>query len=216
MGRALRVLTLALAIVGGLSGAAPVARAQVLGLPDSPVLVVDLNRLFNETRFGERVASELEAESAALARENRRIEAELTEEEKVLTERRSGMTPEAFRKAADAFDAKVQRTRSEQEAKARALAEEQENAQRRFLGAARPVLERLMQESGASVLLDTRSVLLSSDAVDVTDAAVDRIDDVIGDGRAVPTDTGQQAPADPVVTPPPEAPPLVLPPDGGE
>ncbi|KAA0921203.1 OmpH family outer membrane protein [Aquicoccus porphyridii] len=213
MGRALRGLILA-TVAAVICVTPPLARAQDLGLPDSPVLTVDLNRLFNETLFGERVASELEAESAVLAAENRRIEAELTAEEKELTERRDAMTPAAFREAADAFDAKVQRIRAEQEAKARALADENENAQRRFLGAARPVLERLMLESGASVLLDTRAVLLSSDAVNVTDAAVDRIDDAIGDGSGVSPDAEEVAPEVPIA--PQEAPPLVLPPEESE
>lgn len=207
MGHAVRRLILAtVAVMLCLS---PSARAQDLGLPDSPILVVDLNRLFNETLFGERVASELEAESADLAAENRRIEAELTAEEKDLTERRAGMAPGDFRDAADAFDMKVQRIRAEQEAKARALADENENAQRRFLGAARPVLERLMRESGASVLLDTRAVLLSSDVVDVTDQAVTRVDDAIGDGSEVSIDPDAETPEVPVA--PQDAPPLVMP-----
>ena len=122
-------------------GVVPVlAQAQQLGLPDSAILVVDTNRLFAETLFGRRVAAELEAESAVLSAENRQIEADLTAEEKALTEQRAEMTPEAFRAEADAFDAKVQRIRNEQEAKARRLAEESDNAQRRFLGVARPVL----------------------------------------------------------------------------
>ncbi len=177
-------------------GVVPVlAQAQQLGLPDSAILVVDTNRLFAETLFGRRVAAELEAESAVLSAENRQIEADLTAEEKALTEQRAEMTPEAFRAEADAFDAKVQRIRNEQEAKARRLAEESDNAQRRFLGVARPVLEALMRESGASVLLDSRTVLLSTDVVNVTDLAVARIDDAIGDGQAL--EAPQTTPADP-------------------
>lgn len=176
--------------------AAPVS-AQGLGVADSVVLVIDPNRLFSETAFGRRVAAEIETQGVALAAENRRIEAELTSEEKALTERRAGMTPEAFRAAADAFDIKVQRTRAEQETKARNLAEESDNAQRRFLGVARPVLENLMLESGASVLLDVRAVLLSSGAANVTDEAVRRIDLAIGDGGDLITwpQENQNAPA---------------------
>jgi Skp family chaperone for outer membrane proteins len=177
--------------------AAPVS-GQGLGLPDSAVLVVDPNRLFSETAFGQRVAAEVETEGTALAGENRRIEAELTSEEKALTEQRSRMTPEAFRAAADAFDGKVQRIRAEQETKARKLAEESDNAQRRFLGVARPVLETLMVESGAAVLLDTRAVLLSAGTVDVTDEAVRRIDQAIGDG----SDLGVRPPVAPTAPEP--------------
>jgi len=168
--------------------------AQDLGLPRSTVMVVDPNRLFAETAFGQRVARELEAESAVLAAENRRIEGELTVEEKALTEKRKSMTPEEFRQAADAFDTKVQRIRGEQEAKARDLASNNDNAQRRFLSVAQPVLQTLMTESGAEVLLDRRSVLLLADSVDITDEAVQRIDSAIGDGSAI-------APVEPDVAP---------------
>lgn len=181
------------------------ARAQQLGLPDSGVLVIDTNQLFAETAFGKRVEREIEEESAALAAENRRIEAELAAEERSLTDERSDMTPEAFRERANAFDAKVKRIRNEQEDKAIALTEESDNAQRRFLTVARPVLETLMRESGAFVMLDRRAVLLAADAVDVTDEAVRRIDLAIGDGSSIsvpPT----PAPEQPESPAPPAAP----------
>jgi Skp family chaperone for outer membrane proteins len=160
----------------------PQGDAQELGVPDSAILVIDPSRLFAQSRFGQRIASEIEAQSIALSEENRRIEAELTAEEKALTDERPDMEPEAFRDKADAFDAKVRNVRREQDAKVAALTKEGETAEWRFLGVARPVLEELMVESGASVLFDTRAVLLSAGAVDVTDEAVRRIDQVIGDG----------------------------------
>lgn len=172
------------------------ARAQEFGLPDSSIIVIDANRLFSESAFGNRVKSDLEAESAALAAENRRIEAELAAEEKALTEERADMDADVFREKADAFDAKVQRIRSEQEAKAVALAGESDTAQRRFLAAARPVLEELMSDSGALVLLDSRSVILNAGAVDMTSEAVRRIDLAIGDGAGlVPREPGPQSPS---------------------
>ena len=173
------------------------AQSQVpdFGLPESPVLVVDPNRLFAETAFGRRFSVELEQRRDALAAENRRIESELEAEEKALTEKRADTTAQEFRALADAFDAKVQRTRAEQENKASQLASEGENAQRRFLGAAAPVLEALMLESGAAVLLDKRSAILSADAVDVTEEAVRRIDAAIGDGSGTtPPQQPQQEP----------------------
>ncbi|PIE12370.1 MAG: outer membrane chaperone Skp [Rhodobacterales bacterium] len=157
--------------------------AQEFSVSERTVLVIDPARLFAETEFGRRVATEVEAEGAVLAAENRRIEAELTTEEKALTERRKTMAPDEFRAAADGFDRKVQQIRSEQEAKARALADAGENAQRRFLSVAQPVLETLMRESGAEVMLDRRFVLLRDPHVDVTEEAVRRIDEAIGDGR---------------------------------
>lgn len=169
--------------------APPAARAQNFGgglfdqpVASSPVLVVDIERLFAESAFGRRVAAEIDAEGAEIAAENRRIEAELTEEERKITEQRPGLEPEAFRALADAFDEKVQTIRREQDAKVRAFGQRGEVEQRAFLTAAQPVLQALMEEAGASVLLDRRVVFLAAAAVDVTDDAVIRIDGSIGNG----------------------------------
>lgn len=166
-------------------GAAP-GSAQDVPLIRSPVLSLDQDRLFVRSDFGRRFEAELQADSALLEAENRRIEAALEAEEKDLTERRPAMNPEAFRALADAFDTKVQRIRTEQVAKARALAERTEAAQREFLDTARPVLEQLMVDAGAVVIIDPRSVVMSRAAIDVTDEATRRINAIIGDGTVTP------------------------------
>lgn len=173
------VLALAMALLAAGVGPGP---AQQIGLPDSAILTIETDRLFSQSAFGKRIADEIEAESAVLAAENRRIEAELTAEEKDLTARRSEMEPDAFRALADAFDEKVQSIRREQDAKARTLNQKADKARVEFLRAARPVLEALMREAAASVILERSSVFLSANATDITDLAIDRIDSAIGDG----------------------------------
>lgn len=161
---------------------APMASAQQLGLVQSPILTIESDRLFAESAFGKRVAREVEAESAVLAAENRRIEAELTTEEKDLTDRRPTMEPEGFRTLADAFDQKVQAIRRIQDAKGRALSQRQDASQVTFLRAARPILEDLMREAGAAVILERSSVFLSANVSDITDLAITRIDASLGEG----------------------------------
>ncbi len=170
-----------------LLAAAPTLSAQQLGtpvvqVPHSAILTLETDRLFAGSAFGKRIASEIEAESAVLSAENRKMEAELTAEEKKLTEQRQTMQPIAFRALADAFDQKVQNIRRTQDAKARALNQKADKARGTFLRAARPVLEALMTEAGASVILERSSVFLSANASDVTDEAIIRIDATIGDG----------------------------------
>lgn len=153
-----------------------------LGLPQSGILTIQPDRLFSESAFGRRVEREIEAEGAVLTAENRRIEAELRAEELELTERRSEMTPEAFRALADAFDQKVQETRRRQDQKLREINQLSEKARRDFLNASLPVLKQILQETGAGAMLDHSSVFLSAGAADVTDLAISRIDAVLGDG----------------------------------
>jgi Skp family chaperone for outer membrane proteins len=153
-----------------------------VGVVQSLVLTIAPERLYNESAFGIRIAREIEQEGAEIASDNRRIEAELTAEERTLTEIRDDLTPADFRARAAAFDEKVQQLRREQDEKARALGQRTEEARRALLTAAQPLLSQLMIESGAVAILDRRAVLLSVDAVDITEQAILRVDGQFGEG----------------------------------
>ena len=91
-------------------------------------------------------------------------------------------TPEAFRAAATEFDTRVQEIRRQQDAKERDITTRVQRAQEAFLGVVQPVLGQIMIEAGAAVILDRRTVVLGRNAIDITDTAIARIDDEIGDG----------------------------------
>ncbi len=149
----------------------------------SPILTIDSERLYRGSAFGQRVVQDIEAQTSALSEENRVLEEQLETEEQELTDQRPEMTPEDFRNLADAFDARVQSIRRDREAKSRAIAAQLEENRDRFLNAAAPVLEAIMREAGAAVILERRSVFVSANAIDITEAAIARIDAVLGDGR---------------------------------
>ena len=175
-------LLAALLTLGAPGGAQDTTTPQSRGTLISPILTIDTERVFAESAFGRRVASEVESQGAALSAENRQIEAALAAEEVRLTELRPTMAPEEFRVLADAFDQKVQSTRQAQAAKSRALNQLVDNEREVFLSAAGPVLEELMREAEAAVILERRSVFVSANAIDITDAAIARLDETLGTG----------------------------------
>ena len=160
------------------------ASAQFRDQIQSPILTIDSERLYRESAFGQKAESDIEALGQALAQENERIANELEAEELALTEQRPNLSKEEFRELADAFDQRVQLIRREQDAKARDLNKQFEQARRDFLNRAAPVLETMMREAGAAVILEQRSVFLSATAIDITDAALARVNASIGDGAA--------------------------------
>lgn len=163
----------------------------------SPILVIDTDRVYTDSLFGRRVTVDVQRDSEALVTENRRIEAALTEEERSLTLRRPTMPVTEFRVAADSFDERVQGIRSAQDAKQRALQDAIAAGRDQFLQLIRPVLGQLMQEAGAAVILDRRTVFLAVGSIDITDLAIARIDAAIGDGSdlaPVPPDPVPNAP----------------------
>ena len=213
----MRLLALVLALLAGAPGLAQ-DRAQSGAITDSlpmqgpvrsPVLTVDIERLFAESAYGRRAAGELRAASEALAAENAGIVAELQQIERDLTERRPDMDPAAFRAEADAFDARVQSIRAERDARERELQSSLATAREEFLGAATPILGELMLAAGAAVLLDRRNVFLGVGLVDVTDEAIARIDATLGDGEGaqpIPLPEDVQTAPEPAPEPEPEEP----------
>jgi Skp family chaperone for outer membrane proteins len=163
--------------------------AQQAEIQPSQILVIDTDQLFNQSQFGQRVARELELEGGQLETEFRSIEKALEQEEKELTQLRATMNAEEFRILADAFDQKVQDTRAEQLSRTKAYNSQIDVDRVTFLNAAAPILQELMQEAGASVLLERRTVVLSMAVADITAAAVAQIDSVLGNGSQ-PATTG--------------------------
>lgn len=205
--RALRAL-LAAALLG-LVPVAAVAQGTAVQPPvlRGGVLTIDPDRLFAQSLFGKRVLADAQSQTEALAAENRQIEAQLTAEEKDLTAKRPTMSPQDFRVEADAFDARVQDIRKQQDAKERALKGIVTKGREAFFNAARPELGRLMLGRGAVAILDRRSLFLSVAVIDVTDAAIAAIDSAIGDGaQLAPPPQSGTTPATPA-TPAPDAAP---------
>lgn len=186
MFRDISILRAALLCLAAFAFAPGTVAAQPLAVPDGSILVLNQDRLLNQSLFGERIQTELEAASIALATENREIEVLLTEEELELTELRQTMEPADFNALADEFDTRVVAIRAAQDAKTRDLQTQTEAAQQRFFEETFPILLDIVEARGASVLLDSRTVLLSAGSVDITDAAIIAINEALGGGGDAP------------------------------
>lgn len=188
----LRRVVLCLALSLSLTGT---VQAQDAATPPDalPILTLNTERLYEQSRYAQQIRAGLDADTAALNAENDRIVADLTEEERSLTQRRPTLTPDAFRREAQEFDVRVQAIRRARDAKELALQQAQVTARSDFFAAAQRVIGTLMLERGAVVVLDERSVYLSLSAGDITDAAIARVDAALLDGVGI-TD-GDAAPA---------------------
>ncbi len=150
------------------------------------ILTVDQDRLFVESAFGRSSLDRERVASTALEAENAQIEAALIAEEQDLTNRRPALETAAFTVLADAFDQKVERIRAAQDAKARDLGRTREADRLIFRRAVVPVLDKLMQDRGAVAIIDVAFVIRSASAIDVTDAAIIRIDAALGPDKIAP------------------------------
>ncbi len=178
--------------------AAPALGQQGLGLslgqavegpqagPALALRTVDEERLFRESQFGQRVATEIEAASRELEDENDRLLDELTAREAELTEARAEMSVEEFRAAAADFDMQAEAIRRSQAEKRQRLVQFEESERRRFFNESGPALQTALREAGGQVLIDSRAVIIDAPGIDITDAAIAAMNDAIGDGGPAP------------------------------
>ena len=175
-----RALAFGVGLLAAISGAAIAQQSPVSGPAPAPILTLNQERLYANSLFGQRVRDDLEAASADLVAENRRIEAALVTEESQLVEDRATMEPAEFRELAEEFDERVTGIRQAQSEKRDALQRAADAERTRFFELAFPVLFALVEETGALAILNQNAVILSSRSIDVTDQAIARIDAEIG------------------------------------
>jgi len=147
-----------------------------------PVLTLDFEKLFENTRWGKRIRTDLAAASQALNTENNRIADDLVAEEKDLTTRRATLAPDVFRKEADAFDQRATGIRNAQKAKAQALSTQFDADRQAFFNAVAPLLDEVLAARGAVVVLDRRAIIRGLNQADITDDLVALMDARRGEG----------------------------------
>ncbi len=185
---------------------APAAGPRV---QQSAVLTLDWERLYDNSLWGKRVQSEIEAASSALRKENDRIASQLEAEERKLTEERLTMPSDQFQQAADAFDKRATDIRKAQKAKADAIQRQLNQEHQTFVQTVVPLLDEVLKARGAVVVLDSRAIIRGLAQADITSELGARVDKEIGDGagRVTPlvpptsngnsADAAQDAPATP-------------------
>ena len=171
-----------------------------------PVLTLDQEALYLNSKWGQRVQADLERQGREIAAENDRLEKQFADEERELTQLRATLPPDEFRKRADEFETRVVAVRRERVNAARDFqtrANEERNA---FFRAALPVLAAVMRERGAVAVLDRQSVFVAADSIDVTEALIRRLDVAIGSGPGASAPQGAAPEAVPAPSPAPAEP----------
>lgn len=173
--------------------ARPALTAPPAGVSAVPFRILDQDRLLRGSRLGQQILDGIHAAEQRLADENQRLFDQLAAEERALTEARPGLSPEAFRARADAFDARVELIRAERAQASQDLTSWSEGEAQRFFNAALPVLVQMMNEEGLLALLKPDTLILGSDWLDVTDAAIARLD-AAAEAGSLPQDPQVPAP----------------------
>ncbi len=158
----------------GLSGPAVAQTAE-----NPPILIVDMQRIKNETAAGRDIQSKKVEIRARIQKAIADREAAIRLEEQILAEERPTLTGEEFRTRVQAFEKQVFENRAFAEVESRRLQQLLQEASALLRGQVTRVLATIMRERNALVLLDPSQIVLSVDQLNITDEAIARLDKVL-------------------------------------
>ena len=148
----------------------------------SELFTVDLTRLLRSSDFGRNIIAANNIARQKLQIENEELEEKLLLEEKKLSELRKTLSIEEFRPKALEFDKRVTVIRKEQGEKEEFLNKKVRKEESDFFRKVYPVLYEILIERGGLILVDQRNVILWDNSVDITDDAIQAINQALGSG----------------------------------
>jgi Skp family chaperone for outer membrane proteins len=148
----------------------------------SSVLTIDISRIARETKYGQRIFKEFENAQSELIESNTIIQNNLESEEQSLVELRKTLAADEFRKLAVEFDERANSIRKERAALENKLFEIRDENINNLLQLSVPFLQEIMRSYKASVIIDRRNIVLSNPMVDITEKAIELINNKLGDG----------------------------------
>ena len=129
-----------------------------------------------------RILKEFEDAQSELVESNTIIQNNLEAEEQSLVELRKTLAADEFRKLAVEFDERANAIRKERAALENTLFELRDENINKLLQLSVPFLQEIMLSYKASVIIDRRNIVLSNPMVDITEKAIELINDKLGDG----------------------------------
>lgn len=152
--------------------------AQVLAQQTDGVLFVDRDRVLAESVPARALRKIEEDRRRALRSQFDEVQKQLEAEEAEIADLRGRLSAAEFEARVREFDQKVREARRSSQAAGEALQSDIVAARRQLTQALIPVLQALMRERGAAVILDANSVLLARSDIDATREAIERFNAV--------------------------------------
>ena len=145
----------------------------------SELLTVDMTKLLRSSEFGKNIIAANNIARKKLQSENEELEKKLLLEEKELSELRKTLSVEEFRPKALEFDKRVSIIRAEQGKKEEILNKKVRKEETDFFKRIYPLLYEILIERGGLILVDQRNIILWDNSVDITDDAIQAINQAL-------------------------------------
>ena len=145
------------------------------------VLIMNEERIVAESQVGQHIATRMQAIRAEMDAELQALLTPIQEESDRLNAETASLTPEAIQARPDlmqriqALNAQAQQAEALRQRLAQELQATQRQAMRPVLEALQAVLQEVVAERGAQILIDRSAVVYADPAIDVSDSVIERL-----------------------------------------
>lgn len=159
------------------TGAASAADAPPAGgAPVARILMVDLRRVITESKVGQDMQRQVEALNKKTEDQLKGEKASLQKEQQELQQQSAILAGAVKERRVKAFEDKVAAFQKKVRERGAMIQAGVQQAQDQIQQALGPVLQGIMRERGATIMLDRSSVLLGANGLDLTSVAIQRLD----------------------------------------
>lgn len=172
-----RFATRALAALAFVSLAAVTTAPAVSAATPAVIVIVNTQQIFAQSKVGQSIRSQLQEQAKKLQDEDKKGEAGVQAEAKALSDQRSLLSAEDFKKKVQALEQKEGERQNKMRAKGEALQLGVNKARQEVEAAIRPIFADVMKKNGATLLLDQSVVLAGGVDLDITDEVLKQLDE---------------------------------------
>ncbi len=172
-----RVATRLLAALAFVSLATAAAAPAAFAAAPAVILIVNTQQIFAQSKVGVSIRTQLQDQAKKLQAEDKKGQAAVQAEAKALSDQRSLLSPEDFKKKVQALEEKENDRQAKMRAKGEALQLGVNKARQEVEAAIRPIFADVMKKNGATLLLDQSVVLAGGVDLDITDDVLKQLDE---------------------------------------
>jgi outer membrane protein len=154
----------------------PIAGAPGAPVPPVKILVVDRQLILRLSKVGQDIVRQVNSLTTSAESEFKAEKDSLQKEEQTLAQQGAILAPDVRAQKQKAFEAKVAAFQKKVQDRQSMIQGGVMNARRQVETALGPILQGILAERGANLLLDRQEVVLATVDIDVTKLTIERLD----------------------------------------
>lgn len=173
--------------------AAPLAQEPTIEIDggsarqEQAIVIVDLQRVLREALSVQALQAQVGAAREAFQAEIRQREEELRQLDQELAKERPNLSAEEYARRKQALAEELAALQSAVQTRRRQLDQAMNEGMRQVQTALLPIIQALAEERGADLVLAKTSIVIARPGLEITDAALERLNDVLPTVNLQPT-----------------------------